>query len=99
MALHHKGMSHREIARQLDINRATVGRYIRAGEFPERASRRYASKTDRYTDHLEKRWQEGCHNAAQLFRELETIGFKGSYCSVRCRVANWDRSSNGSSTT
>lgn len=54
MALHHKGMSHREIARQLDINRATVGRYIRAGEFPERASRRYASKTDRYTDHFGK---------------------------------------------
>ncbi len=98
MELHHKGMSNRMIARQLDINRATVGRYIRTGEFPERASRKYASKTDRFADHLERRWQEGCHNAAQLFRELETIGFKGSYCSVRRCVAHWDRS-NGSSTT
>lgn len=98
MELHHQGMSHRKIARQLNINRATVGRYIQAGEFPERATRKYAGKTDRYTDHLGKRWQEGCHNAAQLFRELEAIGFTGSYCSVRRRVAHWDRS-NGSSTT
>jgi len=97
MQLHHKGMSCREIARQLNINRATVGRYIRAGEFPERASRKYASKTDRFTDHLERRWKEGCHNAAQLFRKSEAIGFKGSYCSVRRRVANWDRRNDGSS--
>jgi len=96
--LDHQGMSRREIARHLNINRETVGRYIRAGEFPERATRKYASKTDRFTDHLERRWQEGCHNAAQLFRELEAIGFTGSCCSVRRRVAHWDRSSGGSST-
>jgi transposase len=98
MELHHKGMSYREIGRRLNINRETVGRYIRAGEFPERATRKYASKTDRFTDHLAQRWKEGCHNAAQLFRELEAIGFTGSYCSVRRRVAHWDRSNGGSST-
>jgi len=97
--LDHQGLSHREIAQQLNINRETVGRYIRMGEFPERASRKYASKTDRYTSHLEKRWQDGCHNAAQLFRELEAIGFTGSYCSVCRRVAHWDRSDGGSTMT
>ena len=42
---------------------------------------------------------EGCYNAAQLFRELEAIGFAGSYCSVRRRVAHWDRSYGSSTTT
>jgi transposase len=97
MELHHKGMSHREIARCLSINRETVGRYVRAGKFPDCATRKYASKTDRFTDYLEKRWNEGCHNAAQLARELKALGFTGSYCSVRRRVAHWDRSNNGSS--
>ncbi|NOX59054.1 MAG: ISL3 family transposase [Planctomycetes bacterium] len=98
MELRHQGLSDRKIARHLSIHRETVGRYTRAGEFPERATCKYASKTDRFTEHLEQRWKEGCHNAAQLFRELEVIGFTGSYCSVRRRVAHWDRSY-GSSTT
>ena len=98
IALHRKGMSHREIARCLSIHRETVKRYIQAGEFPERATRKYASKTDRFSDQLEKRWKEGCHNAAQLTRELQDMGFTGSYCSVRRRVAHWDRSSTGTST-
>ncbi len=95
--LHHQGMSHREIAGRLSIHRETVARYIRAGEFPERPRRKYASKTDRFTDYLEKRWKEGCHNAAQLARELQAMGFAGSYCSVRRRVAHWDRDSKDSS--
>ncbi len=94
--LHHQGMSHREIARRLSTHRETVARYIRAGEFLERPTRKYASKTDRFTDYLEKRWKEGCHNAAQLARELKAMGFAGSYCSVRRRVAHWDRDSKDS---
>ncbi|MCA9249999.1 MAG: ISL3 family transposase [Phycisphaerae bacterium] len=95
--LHRQGMSHREIARRLSTHRETVARYIRAGAFPERTPGKHASKTDRFTDYLEKRWKEGCHNAAQLARELTARGFAGSYCSVRRRVAHWDRSSHGSS--
>ena len=97
MELRRQGLSRRKIALHLSINRETVGRYTQVGEFPERATRKYASKTDRFTDHLEQRWKEGCHNAAQLFRELEAIGFTGSYCSVRRRVSHWDRGDGGSS--
>lgn len=96
LGLHQEGMSHREIARRLHIHRETVGRYIQAGVFPERATRQYASKTEPFTDYLEKRWKEGCRNAAQLARELKIQGFTGSYCSVRRRVAHWDQSSRGS---
>lgn len=86
--LHRQGVSQRVIGKRLGIHRETVGRYIRAGQFPERAKRKYASKTDRFTVYLRKRWEEGCRNAAQLARELEAQGFTGSYCSVRRRLAH-----------
>ncbi len=91
MALHREGSSQRRIAKQLGINRGTVGRYVHMGGFLERAPRKYASKVDSFTDYLRKRWEEGCHNAAQLARELMGQGFRGSYCTVRRRVAHWDR--------
>lgn len=93
--LHHQGVSQRTIAKRLGIDRETVGRYIQAGQFPERAPRPYASKTDPFTDYLRKRWTGGCHNAAQLARELKDRGFRGSYCSVCRRVARWRRTGDG----
>jgi len=87
--LHRQGVSQRAIAKRLGLNRETVGRYARAGRFPERTPRKYASKTDPFTDYMRKRWEEGCRNAAQLSRELDARGFKGSYYSVRRRVAHW----------
>jgi hypothetical protein len=38
---------------------------------------------DPYRDHLERRWVEGCHNAARLWRELVALGFSGSDALVR----------------
>lgn len=89
--LHGTGISQRRIARQLGINRGTVGRYLRVGTFAERAPRKYARKVDSFADYLRHLWMEGCHNAAQLARELRNRGFTGSYCSVRRYVAGWDR--------
>jgi transposase len=97
MDMHIQGISQRSIARQLKMNRATVGRYIHAGQFPERAARRYESKADRFIDYLQQRWGEGCHSAAQLTRELKRLGFKGSYCSVKRRVARWEKCSDAPS--
>lgn len=87
--LHHRGISQRTIAKRLGVNRETVGRYLRTGQFPERAKRKYASKTDRFTAYLQKRWEEGCRNGAQLARELEAQSFQGSYWNVRRRLAHW----------
>jgi hypothetical protein len=38
---------------------------------------------DRYEEHLEWRWREGCHNAAQLWREVRDQGFTGKPGTVR----------------
>src|SRR5207302_1121781 len=36
-----------------------------------------------------RRWQEGCHNANQLWRELRAQGFEGSCATVKERVEAW----------
>jgi transposase len=87
--LHNQGVSLRDIARRMGLDRGTVGRYLRAGAFPERAHRGYRRGVDAHRDHLQRRWQAGCTNARLLFRELQDQGFTGSYYSVRRYVATW----------
>jgi len=38
---------------------------------------------DAYAAHLDRRWSEGCRNAAQLWRELTGLGFTGRPTTVR----------------
>src|ERR1035437_10028853 len=51
--------------------------------------RKYARRTDRFVGYLRQRWKEGCHNAAQLAKELAEHGFNGSYYEVRRCVSAW----------
>ena len=81
-----KGVSQREIGRRLGLNRGTVRQYLSTGQFPERADRHYTSHSDPVADKIRKRWAEGCHNAAQIARELMAEKFDGSYYMIRRRV-------------
>lgn len=87
--LDQQGLSGRAIARLMGLHRETVQRYLHAGTFPERAPGHYTHKTDGVRDFLQRRWQDGCYNAAQLARELQATGMKISYYSVRRTVARW----------
>jgi transposase len=89
LELHEQGVSLRGIARRLGIHRATVRHWLRAGSFPERARRHVSSRTDAFLGYLRRRWDEGCHNAAQLTREIQSLGFAGSAVMVRRRGAAW----------
>jgi transposase len=77
-ALHAQGVSKRHIAKQLQMSRATVLRYLRTSSFPERAQMRRVSLLDPYVSYLHKRWEEGCRNGVQLWREIQTRGFPGT---------------------
>jgi transposase len=81
-------VSQREIGRRLGLNRGTVRQYLQTGQFPERAGRHYTSHSDPVADKICKRWAEGCHNAAQIARELIAEKFDGSYYMIRRRVHN-----------
>ncbi len=84
-----RGLTKRAIAKELGITRTTVRRFLRAGEFPERAPRQRRSALDSYRDYLERRWVEGCHNASQLCRELRQMGYGGQRSRVKEYLQGW----------
>ena len=77
-----KGQNHSilQIAQELGISRGTVRKYL-SGARPASPSvrRRPTQLIDPYQPYLEKRWVQGCHKAAGLWRELQQQGFSGTY--------------------
>lgn len=100
MELHKIGVSDRSIAKQVGIHRGTVRKYVRSDGFPERGARRYPSKAEPFERILRERWNEGCHNAKTLWKEIRQQGFSGSYHCVRRFNARWrdDRGNRAKST-
>jgi transposase len=93
-SLHEKGLTAQAIAERVGISRRTVWRFLQTKTFPERQPRRQLSPTaiDPFKAYVLERWNEGCRNASQIFRELQTKGFQGPYATVaryarRLRVA------------
>lgn len=86
VALHAKRAEIADIARTVDISRTTVYRYLRLGGPPERRQprpRRQHKVLDPYKEHLPRRWEEGCHTATRLWREIRGMGYRSSYTNVR----------------
>ena len=81
--LHAKGMSLRRIAALLGAERKTVRSWLRLGHAPLWQKPKRSGVLDPYMAFLERRWAEGCHNAAQLWRELVALGFRGRPTTVR----------------
>lgn len=94
MAQVRQGASEREIARNCGLGRQTVRRWINARSFPERRPSSHSSTLDQHQAFLQRRWQQGCHNAAQLSRELCEQGFTGQSRTVR----DWIKKHRGSQT-
>ena len=77
--LYREGHSQKTISSLLGLQRKTIRRFLRAGEFPERSKpKRQPSRVNRFRTFLEKRWAEGCHNATQLWREVCEQGYEGA---------------------
>jgi transposase len=87
VALHGKSAEIADIARTVGISRGTVYRYLRLGGPPERKQprprRRQHNVLDPYKEHLLHRWEEGCHSATRLWREIRGMGYRSSYTNVR----------------
>src|SRR5258708_17721996 len=88
--LHQQGLGSRAIARQTGLSRITVHRYLQADTFPEQRVRpKRRSLLDPYLPYLRERWSTGCQNAAQLARELQDRGYKGSPTTLRALISDW----------
>jgi transposase len=87
--LHAQGVSLHTIAKQLPITRQTARKYVRAETFPEIATwptaRRSRMKAD-YLPYVHERWNAGCVNAAQIWRELYARGVTVSNTTVRAAL-------------
>jgi transposase len=90
-ALRGKGLTLAAIAEQLHLNRTTVRKFVRVSSAAElrRPLGEGPRGLDRFVPHLARRWQEGCHVAAYLHRELEQLGYRGSRRTVRRFVESW----------
>lgn len=78
------------IAQQLGLNRTTVRKYVRAESLPEfRHPYHKPNPAHCYADYLRQRWEAGCYNARQLYRELTGQGYQGSLKSLRKYLSPW----------
>ncbi|WP_201377749.1 ISL3 family transposase [Ktedonobacter sp. SOSP1-52] len=82
VALRKQGFTLSTIAEQVGIGIATVTRWLRSGTFPERQSPLRKTGVDGHLPYLRERWEAGCHNMAQLYRELLERGYTQSYQSM-----------------
>jgi transposase len=82
VALRKLGFSQTAIAERVGIGHATVSRWLERGAFPEQQPRPRKIGLDSHLPFLRQRWEAGCHNIAQLYRELVARGYTQSYESV-----------------
>src|SRR5215470_1199969 len=90
VALFQSGQSQAAISRALGTERKTIRRWLRRGEFPERnPPHRRPPKVSEFGTYLERRWNEGCHNASRLYHEICEKGYSGKRAMVARFVAGW----------
>lgn len=90
IALYSAGHSQSSISSMLGMERKTIRRWLRRGQFPERKPpHRPAPKVTEFAEYLRQRWTEGCHNASRLYREIRQKGYDGKRSMVAKFVADW----------
>lgn len=77
------GASISAIAGSLGAERKTVRGWLRAGKAPLWHKPPRGSILTQHEAYLDRRWAEGCRNAALLWRELVGLGFRGRPGTVR----------------
>ena len=79
---HDAGLPPRRIAPLVGMSQRSVERWLAAGGEPEHRRAPMVGRIGPFRPYLERRWQAGCHNAAQLWREIAGQGFAGSVQTV-----------------
>jgi transposase len=79
LTLQLQGLRTSDIAMQVGMGERTVRDWLAHGSYPEpKHRRRRPSLVDRYEREVLKRWEQGDHNGASLYRELRAQGYRGS---------------------
>ncbi len=77
--LHAKKVNPTTIARQVGVSRQCVYEYLRMQQSPERTHIHPSRQPmlEPYKAYLVQRWNEGCRNAQQAYREVKEQGYPG----------------------
>lgn len=78
-----RGEGVKRIARELGVDRKTVKRWKRVGQWQPRQTRSRPRQLEPYVDFLERRGPEVGWNGAVLYREVRTLGFTGGSLQVQ----------------
>jgi transposase len=91
--LHAQHVGVAAIARQVQVSRPTVYRYLAMPQPPERQRSRHRGQplVAPFTPYLRRRWNAGCRNAQQLWRELVAQGYRPSRRTVERYVGQLRR--------
>jgi transposase len=77
--LNKQGMTAKEIASRLRLSVRTVQRWLAAGSFQYKSSRRKRQTSfDAFAPYVLRRWKEGERNGLAIFREIKEHGYTGS---------------------
>lgn len=77
--LHERGLSARQIARELHVGRRTVRRWLKREQFHPRAPAARPSKLDPWRGEILRLLHLHPYSAQQLFQQLAARGYPGSY--------------------
>ncbi len=88
MTLHKQGMKVKEIAKRVGLGTRTVQRWLTSNEYPETQyhTRRHRSRFDTYAAYVQQRWDGGCHNIQQIWREIKAQGYPHSDRALRAHL-------------
>ena len=90
LELHKQGQTDRALGRALHMGRKTVARFLRAGQFPERAKpHRPGPRVNKFRGYLQQRWSEGRHNASKHWHEIQSLGYVGGRSMVATLISTF----------
>ena len=84
------GQNLTSIALDLGMDRKTVRKYLSSEAPPvSPAGPAQYTKITPFLSHLRKRWEEGCHNARQLYPEIQQAGYRGKERTLYYALQAW----------
>ena len=79
-----RGMSIKQIAEELDLDRKTVSKWLKVEKLPAyQRTGKPTSKLDKYKEYILKRMMEGCLNAMVILDEITEMGYTGKISILR----------------
>ena len=87
MALRKQGMIVKEIAKRVGLGRRTIQRWVKEETYVETNYHHlHRSRFDAYAPYVTQRWDGGCQNIQQIWREVQAMGYPHSDRALRAHL-------------